>query len=279
MVERVTITPAQDTNAQAAHEAAMVAKVDAKMAEMTALANGTPAPAATERPAGLPEKFTSVEAMAAAYAELEKKFTQANQGTKPAAEETPPAQTAEKPADSLKVEEKAVPTDVAGVIQAAGLEAEALTKELEAGALSDASYEALAKAGYPKAVVDTYIAGQRALADAVVNDIYATVGGKETFTRMTDWAKTNLSAAEITTFNKMVEGSPDQVKLAVQGLHSRFTQAVGSEPTLISGQPAGAGDSFQSWAQVTAAMKDPRYRADPAFRKDVEARLARSGSL
>jgi len=32
-------------------------------------------------------------------------------------------------------------------------------------------------------------------------------------------------------------------------------------------------------AQVTAAMRDPKYKTDPAFRKTVEAKLARSSVI
>ena len=46
---------------------------------------------------------------------------------------------------------------------------------------------------------------------------------------------------------------------------------------LISGQAlAAAKDDFKSTSQVVAAMKDERYRSDPAFRRKVEEKLARS---
>ena len=38
-------------------------------------------------------------------------------------------------------------------------------------------------------------------------------------------------------------------------------------------------DSFGSVAQVTEAMNDPRYSKDPAFRKEVEDKLARSSVI
>ena len=39
------------------------------------------------------------------------------------------------------------------------------------------------------------------------------------------------------------------------------------------------GEVFQSVAQVTEAMNDPRYQKDPAFRKEVEDKLARSSVI
>ena len=38
-------------------------------------------------------------------------------------------------------------------------------------------------------------------------------------------------------------------------------------------------DTFGSVAQVTDAMNDPRYSKDPAYRKEVEDKLARSSVI
>ena len=40
-----------------------------------------------------------------------------------------------------------------------------------------------------------------------------------------------------------------------------------------------SSDAFRSIAQVTQAMNDPRYEKDPAYRKDVTDRLAKSTIL
>ncbi|MFZ9656653.1 MAG: capsid assembly protein, partial [Limnohabitans sp.] len=36
---------------------------------------------------------------------------------------------------------------------------------------------------------------------------------------------------------------------------------------------------FESTAQVVEAMSDPKYQADPAFRRKVQEKLARSNVL
>ena len=38
-------------------------------------------------------------------------------------------------------------------------------------------------------------------------------------------------------------------------------------------------DVFESSAQVIDAMNDPRYSKDPAYRKEVEEKLARSAVI
>ena len=40
-----------------------------------------------------------------------------------------------------------------------------------------------------------------------------------------------------------------------------------------------ASDIFESSAQVIEAMNDPRYAKDPAFRKQVEDKIARSTAI
>ena len=46
---------------------------------------------------------------------------------------------------------------------------------------------------------------------------------------------------------------------------------------MLSGKPAQTQqDVFRSQAEVVAAMNDPRYDRDPAYRQDVFAKLDRS---
>jgi len=67
------------------------------------------------------------------------------------------------------------------------------------------------------------------------------------------------------------------VKLAVSGLQSKYQSAEGSDPALIAGQSApSSGGNYGSWAEVTTAMRDPRYARDPAYRQSVADKLGRS---
>ena len=42
---------------------------------------------------------------------------------------------------------------------------------------------------------------------------------------------------------------------------------------------ADNGARFRSHAELSRAIADPRYSSDPAYRQDVEAKLARSTDL
>jgi len=241
------------------HAATMAAKFD--QAQAAAGGDQPPANNAPERPSWLPEKFKSAEDMAAAYAELEKK----NSAPKPDAG-TPPADAAA----------------AAAQVAAAGLDFSALTTEYQtSGALSDETYAALAAKGIDKGTVDSYIAGQEALAQQAIDGVLNEFGGADEYSKMVSWATTGLPANEVAAFNHAMDnGTVDSIKLTIAGLKARYEAANGKEPNLLGG---GNGDSntdvFRSTAEMTAAMRDPRYKADPAYRRDVQEKLGRSNIL
>jgi len=204
------------------------------------------------RPSWLPEKFKSAEDMAKAYSELEKKQS--------APEETSneqPVQEAPQGMDKFYSEYQ------------------------EQGSLSEKSYEELGKMGLDKSLVDGYIAGQEAIANTEVQQVHNLVGGADNYNKVIEYAKTNLSDVEQEAFNETLEtGSIEQVKFAVQGIASRA--GIGSEQpqSMINGDSIETNsDIFESSAQVIDAMNDPRYAKDPAFRKLVEEKIARSTAI
>lgn len=148
------------------------------------------------------------------------------------------------------------------------------------GKLSEESYAELGKMGITKEYVDQYIAGVTASADRAAQEIYATVGGQDQYSKMIQWASEALSPAEIQAYNDAIEKSDaGSLKFAVQSLKARYEVAQGpKEPSLISGSK-GAPSGYRSVAEVQKAMSDPRYRNDPAYRNDVIQRLAVSGNL
>ncbi len=260
-----TINFGENTDEKAAPEGH-----DQKMAEVFDKAADTaPEPLPSEdRPAWLPEKFKSPEDLAKAYDELSRKL-----GTAPKDEGSK-----EKSALNIDADTDAAKEAMTNV----GLDFNEFSSEFaKNGALSDESYERLTKAGIPREMVDSYIEGQVARADAVRYQVLAEVGGEDNFTAMSAWAAKSLSPSELAAYNAAVD-SPDleAKKLAVKGLYAKYAAVNGSEPSLITGASTYAsGDSFRSVAELTTAMKDPRYQSDPAYRDDVIRKLSRSDIL
>ena len=245
------------------HDQKMIDKVDAASNPPVEGTEGTPP---EDRPQWLPEKFKSPEDMAKAYSELEAKLGQA------------------KPVDPPAVDPAATPpANPEAALAEKGLDLQDFSAEFaQKGELSAESYEKLGKAGYSRQIVDQYIEGQRAVAARFETDIMSEVGGSEKYSEITTWAKANLTPTEIAAYNTAVSsGNADQAKLAALGLGAKFEKANGSDPQrLLGGQSSGStGDVFESMAQVTAAMKDPLYKNDPAFRAKIQAKLSRSNVI
>jgi hypothetical protein len=219
-----------------------------------------------ERPDWLPEKFKNVEQMAEAYNHLEKKLGSGeSEAEEETAEEAPPVATEEG--------------DVREVVEKAGVDFDSLQGEYnETGGLSEDAYKKLADAGFSQDLVDSWIQGQEALMTDYQSAVYESVGGEESYQQMTSWAADNLSQSEIAAFDRAVDsGDIDMVKLAVSGLQTKYQAAEGTDPSLIEGQSSNSsGGTYSSWAEVTSAMRDPRYKSDPAYRQSVTSKLERS---
>jgi len=246
----------------AEHDAAMAAKFDG--ANGAAPEGGQPAAQGGE-PELLLGKFKSAEDLAEAYKALEAKLGQPKEDTQGGQEGTQSGDDA-----------------AAKAVADAGLNFDALSAEYaEKGELSQEAYEKLEKAGIPKAVVDMYVQGQQALVERLQSTAFSEAGGEDAYSAMTQWATANMSEAEIDAYNSAVNSNnPDVIKLAVNGLKGRYQAANGSEPNLIGGDLGEtSGGSYESWAQVTQAMRDPRYAKDPAYRRQVEQTLAKSNPI
>ncbi len=243
----------------------MVDRVDLPIDTTPAAPTDTPA----ARPQGLPEKFETMDAFVKSYTELEQKQS----ATGPEPEPTPADPPASKPTltDPIKIGSK----------PAADLDMDAVAQEyLENNeTLSDATYKSLAGRGISRAQVDTYIEGQKAIAERSINELSSLAGGREALDGVLEWAASNLSAEEIAAYNTAADSRDAAgARLALQGVLSSYRAATGTEPALVNapGEKGGSGAGYESQAQVIAAMADPLYKTDPAYRAKVIARLAKT---
>lgn len=160
-----------------------------------------------------------------------------------------------------------------------GVNFDALAKEYEAnGTLSESTFEQLAKAGYPKSVVDAYIAGLEATSAKFEQQVLGFAGGKEEFSKMTDFVK-SLGQPYVNAFNKTIEsGDMTQIKVAIEGFKAQMTAKHGTSKRTIMGKgEATTGvTGFSSKAEMIKAMSDPRYGRDTKYTKEVEAKTLRT---
>jgi len=221
----------------------------------------------SDRPEWLPEKFKTAEDMAKAYGALESKL---GAGTDDNEEQA----TNEEETNETTDDTEENPSD----ITATQTLIEDASKEFfeNEGALKDETYEALAKAGLSRELVDNFARGQAALQENESSQIKAAANGD--YDAMSEWASKTLSDEEMNTFNDVVNnGTIEHAKLAVSGLHARYRAEVGgNQPKLVTGNTTGTSTMpYQSMQEVSRAMQDPRYKSgDKAYHAEVDRRLA-----
>ncbi len=111
-----------------------------------------------------------------------------------------------------------------------------------------------------------------------IEQIQQAVGGSDEYQNMIQWAGQNLSEQEVAMYDAVMDrGDPLAMFFAAQALNARYQDAVGYDGEMLTGTaPRNTNDSFRSQAELVAAMSDPRYDKDPAYRADVADKLERS---
>ncbi len=116
------------------------------------------------------------------------------------------------------------------------------------------------------------------MSDAQVNSVMNAAGGENNYNQVIEWAAMNLPDRQVDAFDSVVDsGNPAAIGIAFQGLQSAYDEANGYEGRMLQGKaPSSAGEVYRSQAELVAAMGDPRYDTDPAYRADVIEKLNNS---
>lgn len=229
----------------------------------------------TKRPDDIPEKFwdaekgqVNVEALLKSQKDGEESLRAAAEG-KPAPKGDDDADGDDDNKTDLK------PEDQPKVVQDASAE---FAKD---GKLSDETYKALEAKGLSKAMVDQYIDGQKAIISTLTSAAAEPFGSTDKFNDAADWAAENLSEDEVKALDvQLTSMNPAIVKQGAAALQEKYAANADITPDVtIQGQGAPqSGSSFKSSAEMQAAMSDPRYKTDEAYRKEVANKIARSNA-
>ena len=238
--------------------------------ELEALAIGEQR--AQEESRMLAGKYESAEELEKAYIELQKKLGDSNDGLR---QEDPQGRGRE---EEVKEEQPIDADPLVDLLNSASEEYYSNDGKLSEETMSKLTemdskdlIEAYMQIQSQTPQVDDFTADQ-------VADIQNFVGGEQQYNGLVGWAAENMPQNFVQAFDNLINvGDPDMVKLAVVGLQAAFQEANGYEGRMLSGKPAETkADVFRSQAEVVAAMNDPRYDKDPAYRQDVFAKLDRS---
>lgn len=165
---------------------------------------------------------------------------------------------------------------VAEDLKSKGIDFNALAKEFDDnGELSKQSLQALEKAGYPKAVVDAYIAGLEATVNKFVSTVKSFAGGDKGYEELARYLQTQPKEV-IDGFNAAIEsGNLNQIKLSIEGIKANMRASYGtSNPTIMSGQQgAMLTTGYTSQEEMIKDMSDPRYQKDAKFTREVMRKI------
>lgn len=223
-------------------------------------------------------KFKSAEDLEKAYKELEKKLGQKDESVTQEDGAESEAESTEQEAESPEE----VVSDTAKFIQEASEEYFSNSNELKPETIQKL------KELPSEQLIDAYLELQKntspvqqALTDADADSIIGSVGGNDAYNETLAWAADNLKPEEVAAYDNVINsGNKDAIFFAVQALNQRYRDAVGFEGKQVSGKSVkNTVKGFRSQAELARAISDPKYRNDPAYRMDVEQRLAMSGDL
>lgn len=150
------------------------------------------------------------------------------------------------------------------------------------GELSQKTYEALEKAGYPKEVIQGFVETRKAIDNKYAQDVMNHVGGEKDFRELQTWMKGNLSKSELDAYNEAVNSDNlNAVKLILDGIQAKRVAKQGTRRATLMGNVASksAHKGFSGRDEMIKAMSDPRYGIDRAYTISVERKMSLSNGL
>lgn len=231
-------------------------------------------------------KFKSAEEMEEAYLNLQRKLgSGTKEGTEETAEEEAPEaeETAEE--DDTVDEDNPYGAVVTEAMAKAELNIDDVRKQYadNDGKLEDETFDKLENAGFPRAMVESYLRGLEAAqgdaertAETTVSEIKAAVGGDGGLANVIDHVQTVYSREDAEAYNEAINsGDPVLARKAVMDAHAAYTKSVGVEPNLnMGGKTPSQTQGYASENEMIEDMAKPEYKTSQAFRDKVAAKIA-----
>ena len=228
-------------------------------------------------------KFKSQDDLAKAYQELEKKLGQPKQEADPEP----------SPAEGYSPEEAAgiYGEGPVAALKERGIDMADVMFKADNGQDISEHYDTLAETfGVTRQVVENYVSKAQGsapaqapvLTESDAAELKAMVGGDAAFSKLSQWAASNLEQGELAKYNAVVDsGNKDAIEWALKALQARVAapDAV-VEPKLYGGGEAASETKFESQQQVLDAMNKRNsrgqrmYDVDEAYRDKVQRLLS-----
>lgn len=195
------------------------------------------------------------------------------------ADDTPPADGGQQ-AEPTQADADAAAADAA---TKAGIDFDAFNSHvIENREPSEEHLAALEAAGIPRDVVQDYVQMKLEAADRHVAAVHEFMGGETGLANLKQHLADNYTEAEIAAFDDQLSNPGTWRVTAAYLLAEAGLPQGGKGLVKTVNAPGGdttGGESFANEAEFNAAMRDPRYKADPQFRQRVQNALRNSPQL
>jgi hypothetical protein len=191
----------------------------------------------------------------------------------------------EESTEDTKAEEIETLNNVEKVIEDAGLNFDDMSDSIvKSGNIEDKDRKSLIDSGIPGDIIDTYIKLLHKETADHIGQIEKALGGKENFTQVFEALQEKATQKQRDT----IDGLMFEAKTFNAGINLALELAGLSAPesakeektsinTLNKTAPSSSGvKGFNSMEEQTLAMRDPKYKKDAAYRKEVEKRVGAS---
>ena len=231
-------------------------------------------------------KFKSPQDLAKAYAELQRKMGQQS-SAEPQPEPAAEPEATEESGYSADQASEVYGKEAVELLAGKGVNLAELMWNADQGADISEHYDTLAETfQVPRQVVENYVsktqsapsAGEAGLSEADATELLQSVGGQENFDQLSGWAKSNLPAEELASYNAVVDsGNKEAIGWALKAMQARQVAPESVvEPQLYGGgAPTDTVVRFESQQQVLDAMNKRNdrgqrlYDVDEAYRNKV----------
>lgn len=159
-----------------------------------------------------------------------------------------------------------------------GFDYKALEKEYldNNGELLKETREKLNKQGFSNEFIDDFINGKKALYEQEINELAEVIGGRQIYDEVIRFASENLEPEVINSINQIRD--KNVLKLLLPVLKSQMEEKEGTPPEITLQGNGGSQniELFESQQQMFEAIRDPRYKNDPAYQAKVTKRIRAS---
>ena len=135
-------------------------------------------------------------------------------------------------------------------------------------------YKLFEEKGIPREFADSYLAGQRAQAQAFVSNVAKECGGQQQLQATLDWAAKNLDPAAVEAINaQLATMNADVAITAIKGLQARAGLNTNKTLSATTGGGSTNTSPFADESEFREAMANPKFDKSPNYRAQVQARL------